>query len=148
MNRNKIRLPRDVAGPERWLVIAFDSAQQAECDRVRQVFDAWAREQPQPDRVRLMEIPVIEAPRPLRILINSGMRDGIPDPVKRGQVVTAYVDLKAWMKSMNLQEKSVHILQVSPDGRVLVIRKSAELKTLSDWTSMAEAIVLPSPGVK
>ncbi len=118
LDRELVEFPRDFGGDLNLLFIPFQQQQQ-------RVVDTWvpfAREMEAtfPGAI-YYELPTIEDMGTLgRTFVNEGMRAGIPDPLSRQRTVTLYLDLAAFMRSLEINSRNdVHVILVDRDGRML-----------------------------
>ncbi len=118
LDRELVEFPRDFGGDLNLLFIPFLQQQQ-------RVVDTWvpfAREleATYPGTI-YYELPTIEDMGTLgRTFVNEGMRAGIPDPVSRQRTVTLYLDLAAFMRSLDITSRNdVHVLLVTNAGDIL-----------------------------
>lgn len=118
LNRRELLFPRDFAGELNILFVPFRQRQQA-------VVNTWVpfaqeTEAAYPGTI-YYELPAIERmPALSRLVVNEGMRAGIPDETARRRTVTLYIDLETFMAATDIPDRdAVHILLVNRDGDIL-----------------------------
>jgi hypothetical protein len=116
--RDKLNLPADFEGDLNIVLMAFYRPQQAAVD----TWIPFAKELEQEDnRIRYYELPVIEKLGAIqRMMINEGMRSGIPDEMARARTITLYLDKAAFRESLELpHEEDIYVMLVDRQGNVL-----------------------------
>jgi hypothetical protein len=133
-----ITLPDDLPAGPRLVMIAFQRWHTL-------LLDGWTRALPPlsaayPD-LTVWEVPALSrAYLPGRFWIDGGMRAGIPDPDARRHTLTAYTDLRALARNLDLPSfDTVYVLLLDAEGEI-VWRTSGEV-TEDKATALAEAIV-------
>jgi len=114
----EVRLPDDLPPTPRIVMLAFQRWQQ-------ELIETWEPTL-QALETRCRELSVWEVPAlsrlylPARGFIDGGMRAGIPDPVSRQHTLTAYTDLSALARELELPSlDTMYILLLAPDGTVV-----------------------------
>ncbi len=114
----KFNLPQDFKGKLNILVIAFQREQQAEVntwiDGAKPLLNKYSN-------LSFYEIPTIE---PLnffqRLIINNGMRGGIPNKSQREETITLYLDKPSFKQALGINtEDDIFVALVKPDGTLL-----------------------------
>lgn len=110
-------LPADFEGAFDVVVVAFQREQQRDVDGWMPFLKGLAAER---SDLRVYELPTLERRyRPMRQIIDGGMRRGIPDAAVRAATVTLYVDKSAFRRALRLgDEDRVYVLLVDRAGRV------------------------------
>lgn len=118
LNRERFNLPHDLPGRYSLVLIAFWQWQQRQVDTWLPYARVLERLYPE---VGYMELPVITTLSPLRqLLINEGMRAGIPDESARQNTVTLYVDKSEFLARLQIHSQdNIQALLVRQDGLVL-----------------------------
>ena len=118
LDRELLQFPRDFGGELNLLFIPFLQQQQ-------RVVDTWVPFA-QDLEAAYPNVLYYEPPRSKTWVrwgahfVNEGMRAGIPDPVSRQRTITLYLDLAAFMQSLDITSRNdVHVLLVTDDGRIL-----------------------------
>jgi hypothetical protein len=118
LNRQEFRFPDDFAGELNILFVPFRQHQQA-------VVNTWIPFAQETESVYpgvvYYELPTIDnMPALSRMIVNEGMRAGIPDETARERTVTLYIDTGQFMKAADIPGKDdVHILLVNRSGDIL-----------------------------
>lgn len=114
----RFRLPTDFEGDYNVVLIAFQQAQQYDVEtwlpllrRLRQAYPA----------LRYYELPVVWAmPRLRQVLLDMGMRLGIPSRATREKTITLYLDKSAFRRALDIPDESaIMVALVDRSGRVL-----------------------------
>lgn len=112
-----LHLPGEFEAPLNLVFVAFRRAHQSDIDTWMPVADEL--ESAFPD-VRSYELPVMSRRyAPARILIDRGMRAGIPDDDIRDRTVTVYTDKRVVRRALDIDdEEDIHALLVDREGTV------------------------------
>jgi hypothetical protein len=112
-----LQLPGNFEAPLNLVFVAFRRAHQADIDSWMPVADDLESEFP---NVRTYELPVMSRRyAPARILIDGGMRAGIPDTDTRDRTVTVYTDKRVVRRALDIDnEDDIHALLVDPEGSI------------------------------
>ncbi len=99
------------------IFVAFKQEQQPQVDRWISALGPIQESHPDFDYVELPTIKPVS--RVVRFMIYRGMRSGIKDPEKRARIVTQYVDIPAYMATLQLKDEDViATFAVGKDGRI------------------------------
>lgn len=118
LERRALTFPRDFVTPFNLLFIPFQQWQQ-------RLVDTWvpaARALEQEfDTIQYYELPTVWEMGPLRrMMLNEGMRAGIPDEVARARTVTLYLDKAAFRRRLDMPtEETIYVLLVRGDGTIV-----------------------------
>ncbi len=118
LNRDEFFLPDDLAGELNIIFVPFRQRQQA-------VVDTWVPFAQETEAafpgVVYYELPTIdEMPALSRMVVNEGMRAGIPDETARQRTITLYINTDRFMEATAISGKDdVHILLVNRSGDIL-----------------------------
>jgi hypothetical protein len=113
---NTVTLPDDVMGKVTLIAIAFERNAQA-------MIDSWIKEvesEFEDDKIWIFEIPMIDSPiwRPMRAIIDSGMRGGIPRH-KHGHVITYYGDSTTFRSLLGMEDRSLAYIYLLDDEGII-----------------------------
>jgi hypothetical protein len=110
-------IPDDLPGGPHVIILAFQRWHQSIVDRWKAPLEAIAGSHP---GTEVWEVPSISrAYRLFRSGIDGGMRAGIPDVSVRRHTLTAYTDLGALARALDLDTRdTVHVFVVDCDGSV------------------------------
>jgi len=113
--REKLTLPRDFKGKFNLLFIPFEQWQQMEVDSWMGL--AKELEQLYPDLV-FYELPTIQSRSSFyKLMLNEGMRAGIPNPKTRERTITLYLDKTEFRAALNMaDEEHIYLLVVDREG--------------------------------
>jgi hypothetical protein len=118
LNRRHFRLPDDLDGGWRLVVVAFEQWQQ-------RLVDSWL---PQLKRLAaehgntaVYEIPVLARRWVIgRTLIDGGMRAGIADSAVRDGTITVYTDVGAFARGAGISDtKTISVFLLNPAGEIV-----------------------------
>jgi hypothetical protein len=138
LNREEYILPRDLGGELNILFVPFLRHQQT-------VVDSWiplAQElEASLPGIRYYELPTIdEMPAVSRMVVNEGMRAGIPDETARERTITLYLDTARFMQATGIASKNdVHVLLV--DGQGAIIWRTIGFLTEEKGEQLRQAIL-------
>lgn len=112
-----LHLPGDFEAPLNLVFVAFRRAHQSDVDTWAAVADDLESEFP---NVRSYELAVISRRyAPARVLIDRGIRAGVPDTDTRDRTVTVYTDKRVVRRALDIDgEDEIHALLVDPEGTV------------------------------
>lgn len=114
----EFNLPQDFKGKLNILVIAFKREQQTDVntwiDETKSLLNKYPN-------LGFYEIPTIE---PLnffkRLIINNGMRGGIPNKSQREETITLYLDKPSFKQALGINtEDDIFVALVKPDGTLV-----------------------------
>jgi hypothetical protein len=115
---HEVRVPDDLPPAPRIVVLAFERWHQELIETWEPALEALES--------RCRELSVWEVPAlsrlylPVRRLIDGGMRAGIADPDARAHTLTAYTDLAALARELDLpSRKTIYLLLLAPDGTIV-----------------------------
>jgi hypothetical protein len=114
--RQKLTLPQDFQGKLNLIFIAFEQWQQGEVDS----WMALAGElEEQVKDLAYYELPTIQTRNPLfKLLLNEGMRAGIPNPKTRQRTITLYLDKADFRRALEMSdEEHIYVLVVDRQGK-------------------------------
>jgi hypothetical protein len=111
----RFRLPGDFDGNPTLALVAFQRRQQSAVDTWIPLASELGERFPE---LRSYELPVISRGyRPVRKLIDGGMRGGLPDPSVRAATITVYTDKSVFLTALGLTtDDEIQALLVEPDG--------------------------------
>lgn len=114
----RFRLPADFEGDYNVVIIAFQQAQQYDIETWLPLLRRLRRQYP---ALRYYELPVVwEIPRLRQILLDMGMRLGIPSRAMREKTITLYLDKLAFRRALDIPDESaIMVALVDRAGRVL-----------------------------
>lgn len=114
----ELLLPGGLTGDPSIVIVAFMRNQQREVDTWLPWVESLRKRLP---GLEVYELPAIKRRwRPLRGLIDGGMRGGIPDPGTRRRTLTAYTDLDALTGALRIGSTgTVAVFAVSRGGAVI-----------------------------
>ena len=114
----KYHLPGDFAGEFNIVLIAFKQHQQFDVNTWLPLLKRLRRQFP---ALHYYELPTIwELPKVRQMMIDMGMRMGIPDRHTRQTTITLYLDKDAFREALEIpHEDAITILLVDQAGRVL-----------------------------
>lgn len=114
----KFRLPGDLAGDFNIILIAFQQHQQWDVNTWLPLLKRLRRQYP---ALHYYELPTIwTLPRLRQMMIDMGMRMGIPDRTTRETTITLYLDKAAFRDALDIpHEDTISVLLVDRAGRVL-----------------------------
>jgi hypothetical protein len=96
LRERKVRLPDQLKGERNLLLVAYEREQQADVDTWLAVLDTFALTAP---AFAYYELPTISSGmRWMRLMIDGGMRQGIPDRAQRDRTITLYLDVD-WFRT-------------------------------------------------
>ena len=132
-------IPDDLPGGPHVIVVAFQQWHQMIVDRWKPLLEAIAQRHP---GTEVWEVPSISRGyRLFRSGIDGGMRAGIPDVNVRRHTLTAYTDLGALAKALEIESfETVHLFVVDCDGTV---RWSGEGEPSPEALAELEASIPP-----
>lgn len=108
----------DTNAPMTLIFVAFKQEQQPEVDGWIDAVEPLKTSHPVFDYVELPTIKPVS--RVVKFMIYRGMRSGIKDAEKRARIVTQYVDIPAYMETLQLTDEDViATFAVGKDGRIL-----------------------------
>jgi len=116
--RQKLTLPKDFRGTINLVFVPFEQWQQMEVDS----WMALARDlEEQFEDLAYYELPTIQSRSSLsKMLINEGMRAGIPNPKTRERTITLYLDKAHFRRALGMpDEEHIYILLVDRQGTEL-----------------------------
>lgn len=113
---NTVTLPDDAMGKVTLIAIAFERNAQA-------MIDSWINKvesEFEDEKIWIFEIPMIDSPiwRPMRAIIDSGMRGGIPRH-KHGHVITYYGDSTTFRTMLGMEDRSLAYLFLLDDKGII-----------------------------
>jgi hypothetical protein len=113
----RFALPADFDGALDVVVVAFQREQQRDVDGWLPFLKRLAAER---SDLRVYELPTLgRRYRPIRPIIDGGMRRGIPDAAVRAATVTLYVDKSSFRRALHLgDEDRIYVVLVDRAGRV------------------------------
>jgi hypothetical protein len=118
LERREFKLPADLEGERNLVILAFWRHHQA-------LVDTWMpfaqRLQQRHADLVAYELPVIESRgRIAQWFIDSGMRAGIPDRSTREHTITLYLDKKAFLDALDIEDDStIYTMLIDRAGNVL-----------------------------
>ena len=114
----RIRLPEDLPSGPRLVVLAF---QRWHTDLIETWEPTLKALEARCQEVTVWEVPALSRLYlPARGFIDGGMRSGIVDPEARSHTLTAYTDLKALARALDLPSlETIYLLLVDPDGTIV-----------------------------
>lgn len=132
-------IPDDLPGGPHVIILAFQRRHQAIVERWTRPLEAVAGRHP---GTEVWEVPSISSGyRLFRSSIDGGMRAGIPSSNVRRHTLTAYTDLRALAKALQLDSlKTVHVFVVDCGGS---IRWHGEGDPSSEALEALEAAIPP-----
>lgn len=118
LNGRSLTLPRDFAGRENLVFVAFERKQQAEVDSWSAAVAALRARRPE---LGAYELPTLSRGLSLmRGFIDGGMRRGIPDEDVRATTITLYIDKGSFKAALGITtESEITVLLVRSDGTIL-----------------------------
>ena len=140
-----IRLPSDLAGSPRVVVVAFERQQQDDVDTWIRAAETLFSKRP---AARLYEVPIIgSSPAPFRLWVNNGMRAGIPDETARRRTITVYTDRDGFLAAVGARRESISTLLLDDDGRIAWRTDGpADAGKVSDLDAAMDALVPATNG--
>jgi len=141
----EIRLPTELGGSPRIVVVAFERRQQADVDTWIRASEPLLRKRP---AARLYEVPVIgSSSAPFRLWVNNGMRAGIPDEAARRRTVTVYTDRDGFLSTVGARPESITAFLLDDRGRIAWRADGpADEQKVSELAAAIDALGLPIPG--
>lgn len=114
----KFELPGDLAGEFNIILIAFKQHQQYDVNTWLPLLKRLRRQYP---ALHYYELPTIwEMPRLRQMMLDMGMRMGIPDRHTRETTITLYLDKTEFRRALDIpHEDAITVLLVDRFGRVL-----------------------------
>lgn len=114
----RLHLPGDFAGEYNILLIAFQQHQQYDVNTWLPLLKRLRRQYP---ALHYYELPTIaELPRLRQVMLDMGMRLGIPDRNTRETTITLYLDKATFRRALEIpHEDAITVLLVDQAGRVL-----------------------------
>ncbi len=118
LNRRHFRLPADLDGAWRLVVVAFEQWQQ-------RLVDSWLPQLKQlaaeHGNTAVYEVPVLGRKWLLgRALIDGGMRAGIADSAVRDGTITVYTDVGAFARRAGISDtKTISVLLLNTAGEIV-----------------------------
>jgi hypothetical protein len=114
----RFALPGDFEGEFNIVLIAFKRCQQYDANTWLPLLKRLRRQYP---ALRYYELPTIdELPRLRQVMLDMGMRMGIPDRPTREMTITLYLDKDAFRRALDIpHEDAIAVLVVDRDGQVL-----------------------------
>ncbi len=118
LNGRSLALPGDFPAPFSLVFVAFQMRQQADVDSWRPFVLEAQKARPS---LAVFELPTIaRGYRLMQLVIEDGMRSGIPDRETRAATVTVYTDVKAFTRALGIRTtRQIAVLVVTPAGRIL-----------------------------
>ena len=114
--RQKMTLPRDFQGRLNLVFIPFERWHQMEVDS----WGALAEELEQKhEGLVYYELPTLQNGGPIyKVLLNEGMRAGIPNPRTRERTITLYLDKTDFRAALEMpDEEHIYVLLVDREGK-------------------------------
>jgi len=114
--RKKLTLPQDFQGRLNLVFIPFERWHQMEVDS----WSALAEElEEKYEGLVYYELPTLQNGGPFyRILLNEGMRAGIPNPKTRERTITLYLDKADFRAALDMKdEEHIYVLVVDRQGK-------------------------------
>lgn len=118
LNGEDFELPQDFEGNANFVMMAFKRWQQEEVD----TWIPLAKElQKEFVGFQYYELPTLSNwYRPLRGMIDGGMRGGIPDPNTRAITITVYTNKTRVMKSLKIEsDDTIQLFLLNRDGKIV-----------------------------
>jgi hypothetical protein len=117
LNGRSLTLPGDFPAPFSLVFVAFEMRQQADVDSWRPFIEEARRARPS---LAVFELPTMaRGYRLMQLVIDNGMRSGIPDRETRAATVTLYTNVKAFMRALGIRTtRQIAVMAVSPAGEV------------------------------
>ncbi|GAB4573200.1 MAG: hypothetical protein Kow0077_14890 [Anaerolineae bacterium] len=114
----RFRLPEDFGGTYNIVLIAFQRYHQADVESWLPLLKRLRREYAD---LHIYELPTLwEMPPLRRLMLDMGMRMGIPDRATREMTITLYLDKAQFRQSLEIPtENEIVVLMVDRAGRVL-----------------------------
>ncbi len=118
LNRRHFRLPADLDGAWRLVVVAFEQWQQ-------RLVDSWLphlkRLAAEHGNTAVYEIPVLARRWVIgRAFIDGGMRSGIADSAVRDGTITVYTDVGAFARGAGISDtKTISMFLLNPAGEIV-----------------------------
>lgn len=117
VNGDRRTLPADFTGQLNIVLLAFTQYQQADVDS----WMSFLNDLKQDNRyIQVYEVPVVERMFFFkRLLLDSWMHKGIPDPDMRDRTITLYTNVSEFLSSLNLTHiETIYTLLVDHEGTV------------------------------
>lgn len=118
LERDKVTLPQDLDGDLNVVLVAFQQWQQNSIDTWLAPLEQLERER---RGLKAYELPVIQRLNRLyQMVINEGMRAGIPDRRARQRTITLYLDKTSFRRALGMaDEDDIYVLLLDPRGQIL-----------------------------
>ncbi len=117
LDHKRFKLPTDLEGEQNILVCAFLRDQQREVNTWAATLEDVAEKY---RSVRWYEVPVLSTGYlPLRLVIDGGMRAGIPDPAARHRTITVYTSKTRFKAALDIEDgSSIRLYLVDRHGSI------------------------------
>lgn len=118
LERDKVLLPQDLEGDLNVVLVAFQQWQQNTIDTWLAPLEPLERER---SGLKVYELPVIQRMNRLyQMVINEGMRAGIPNRRARQRTITLYLDKTSFRRALGMaDEDDIYVLLLDRRGQVL-----------------------------
>jgi hypothetical protein len=118
LERDKVILPQDLKGDLNVVLVAFQQWQQNSIDTWLAPLEGVERERV---GLKVYELPVIQRINRLyQMVINEGMRAGIPDRRARQRTITLYLDKTSFRRALGMaDEDDIYVLLLDRQGQIL-----------------------------
>lgn len=117
LNGESFKIPAELEGDPRILVVAFEQAQQGDVDTWIRGLQSDLAARPE---LRLYELPVIyTGSAAFRFTVNNGMRSGITDETARRRTITVYTDRDAFYAALNVKQSSITTFVINKSGAIV-----------------------------
>jgi hypothetical protein len=139
----EFRIPAELPGDPRLLLVPFKQWQQQEVDTWLARLPALAEEVP---GLRYYELPTLTTGwKVMRWMIDGGMKSGIADPAARARTITVYTDKGRFLREARIEDDA-HIEVMLLDARGRVTWRARGPLTPGAWDSLRWALSPEGPG--
>ncbi|MBP9837346.1 MAG: hypothetical protein KBC84_01400 [Proteobacteria bacterium] len=112
------KVPSELPGGKKLLIVAYQRAQQKDVDTW---IDSIDKVQSKIKDLKFYEIPLIEKGSAFfRFYVNNGMRSGITDEIRRGEVITVYTEVDKFLPLV--RQKNTDLIKtflLNSEGKIL-----------------------------
>lgn len=117
LKRKKLTFPADFPARYTLVLMAFYRQQQLDIDTWMPFVSQLEQDY---ENLAYVELPVVYRMGPIgQLMLNEGMRAGIPDQKARQRTITLYLNKSKFLSSMGIDsQEMIHILLVSRDGKI------------------------------